>query len=208
MNKRKEIIDWIVSIIIAIVLALIVRYYLGTPTIVKSVSMKPTLVENQRLILNRVARTVKKMPNRGDIITFEAPLKTYTVNQDDLIAKYSNATLNWFEYFKYYILEIGKESYIKRVIALPGEHVKIDEGKIYINGEELKEEYLQEGIITTVDKDIEYNDFIVPDNSVFVLGDNRAQSTDSRKFGCIPLNKIEGKVLIRFWPLNVFGKVK
>ena len=72
-SKTKDILEWIICIIIAFILALIIRYYVGTPTIVKQTSMFPTLVQNQRLILNRWVRTKKVMPNRGDIITFEAP---------------------------------------------------------------------------------------------------------------------------------------
>lgn len=88
-----------------------------------------------------------------------------------------------------------------------GEHVKIEDGKVYINEEELGEEYLQPGVITD-DLNGAYTDIIVPDGTLFVMGDNRGQSTDSRRFGCIPIEKIEGKVAIRFWPLNLFGKVE
>lgn len=73
--KLKEALEWIYCIIIAVVLALLFRYYVGTPTIVQQVSMYPTLEQNQRLWLNRWTRTTKKMPERGQIITFEAPSK-------------------------------------------------------------------------------------------------------------------------------------
>ena len=72
-DKVRNILEWILCIVIAFVLALLIKYYVGTPTIVKQVSMVPTLKENQRLILNRLPRTMKQMPKRGDIITFEAP---------------------------------------------------------------------------------------------------------------------------------------
>ena len=106
-----------------------------------------------------------------------------------------------------FILEIKKDSYIKRVIGLPGEHVQIKDGKVYINGEELQEDYLQSGIVTDV-LGVGFDDFVVPENCVFAMGDNRSHSTDCRSFGCIPLKKIESKVWIRIWPLNLFGKVK
>ena len=77
---------------------------------------------------------------------------------------------------------------------------------MYINGEQLEESYLQEGIVTDVG--IGYDDFVVPENCVFAMGDNRNHSTDCRAFGCIPLEKIESKVWIRIWPLNLWGKVK
>ncbi len=209
-EKTKDIIEWIVCILVALILALLIRYFIGTPTVVKQSSMKPTLIENQRLILNRWTRTTNKMPERGDIITLEAPSEKYVYDYDEnnVIARYENEPTNWFNKFVYYFLEIGKESYIKRVIALPGEHLEIKDGKVYINGEELDEPYLQEGVVTTVDSNQPYYDLVVPENCVFVMGDNRTASTDSRAFGCIPLEKLEGTVWIRFWPLNLFGKVE
>ncbi len=209
-DKTKDIIEWIVCILIAFILALLIRYFIGTPTIVKQSSMYPTLMQNQRLILNRWSRTTDQMPERGDIITFEAPSETY-VSADDLdnnvIARYNNEPTNWFSKFVYYVLEIGKESYIKRVIGLPGDHVQIKDGKVYVNNEELDEPYLQDGVTTTMGNGI-FSDLVVPENCVFAMGDNRDHSTDCRAFGCIPLEKIEGTVWIRFWPLNLFGKVE
>ncbi len=206
-DKAKDIIEWIVCIVIAFVLALSIRYFFGTPTIVQQPSMFPTLKPNQRLILNRWARTIKEMPSRGDIITFEAPTSdSYTYDANDVRAKYSNNPTSAWGKFVYYVLESNKISYIKRVIALPGEHLQIMDGKVYINGEELEEKYLQPDVTTSIEN-CPFYDLIVPENCVFVMGDNRPKSTDSRKFGCIPLEKIESKVWIRFWPLNLFGKL-
>ena len=212
MEKKppiKEILEWVYCIIIAVVLALLFRYYIGTPTIVKQESMYPTLIQNQRLWLNRIDRTLKKLPNRGDIITFEAPSDTLTAEElenREPIAKYENQPKNIFSKFLYYVVEFGKESYIKRVIGLPGEHIEIKDGKIYVNEEELDEPYLQSGIVTSA-KVKGLDDFIVPENCVFAVGDNRNHSTDCRVFGCIPLEKIESTVAIRIWPLNLWGKV-
>lgn len=212
-NKRiiKEIGGWIICIVIAVILALLIKYFILTPTVVKQESMYPTLEENQRLILNRLGRTFKQMPKRGDIITFEAPTVTYRTEEDtdisNPVAIYEDEERNIFGNFSYNVLEIGKTSYIKRVIGLPGDHVQIKNGKVYINEEELEEDYLQLGIITDDAEGIFY-DIIVPENTVFAMGDNRNSSVDCRAFGCIPLEKIEGKVLIRFWPLNEFGKIE
>lgn len=212
-NKKivKEIGGWIICIVIAIILALLIKYFILTPTVVKQESMYPTLEENQRLILNRLGRTFKQMPKRGDIITFEAPTVTYRTEEDtdisNPVAIYEDEERNIFEGFSYNVLEIGKTSYIKRVIGLPGDHVQIKNGKVYINEEELEEDYLQSGIVTD-DAEGMFSDIIVPENTVFAMGDNRNSSVDCRAFGCIPLERIEGKVLIRFWPLNKFGKVE
>lgn len=209
--KLKEILEWVYCIIIAIILALLVRYFIGTPTIVQQPSMYPTLKQGQRLILNRTIRTTKSMPQRGDIVTFEAPSKSYVsaidANLDNPVAVYDYNINNIFSKFRYYVLEIGKTSYIKRVIGLPGEHVKIEDGKVYINGTQLEESYLQQNV-TTTSLEGAFTDITVPQNCLFVMGDNRSQSTDSRRFGCIPLEKIESKVWIRFWPFDLFGKVQ
>ncbi len=210
-EKAKNILEWVYCVIIAIVLALLFRFFVGTPTIVKQVSMYPTLVQDQRLWLNRWVRTTKKMPSKGDIITFEAPSKkiyTFTeVDQSNPVAKYEDEPQGLWNKFVYYVLELGKDSYIKRVIALPGDHVEIKDGAVYINDEKLEEDYLQPGIVTDV-IGAGFTNFVVPENCVFAMGDNRSHSTDCRSFGCIPLNKIESKVWIRIWPLNLWGKVK
>ena len=205
-SVKKEILEWIYCIIIAIVLALLVRYFIGTPTVVKQVSMKPTLIENQRLILDRWSRTFNKMPERGDIITFEAPITTSKEKtKDNPVAEFANVE-GIFNKFGYYVLEIGKKSYIKRVIGLPGEHVEIKNGKVYINGEILQEDYLADTVVTESLGGI-YTDVIVPEGCIYAMGDNRPQSTDSRILGCIPVEKLEGKVVLRFWPFDVFGKI-
>ena len=203
-DKVKEVFEWVYCIVIALVLALLIRYFIGTPTIVKQVSMLPTLQQNQRLILNKTPRTFHGSYERGDIITFEAPSVS---NAKSTKAEYNYKPATWFESFVYYVLEINKMSYIKRVIALPGEHVELKDGTVYINGEELEETYLKDTVITEA-KNSHLVDFIVPEGYIFAMGDNRPQSMDCREFGCIPIEKIESKVLIRFWPLNVFGKVQ
>ena len=210
--KIKEILEWVYCIVIAVILALLFRYFIGTPTIVKQVSMYPTLVQDQRLWLNRWGRTTKTLPERGDIITFEEPAKiTYTaseIDESNPVAQYNDRT--GFDWFIHNFLEIGKRSYIKRVIAVPGEHVEIKDGNVYIDGEELDEPYLQDGIVTDLyvnTNGVGFDDFVVPENCVFAMGDNRNHSTDCRAFGCIPLEKIESTVAIRIWPLNKWGHV-
>lgn len=210
-SRLREIIEWIYCIGIAIILAVLIKYFVGTPTVVKMSSMYPTFKQNERLILNRIYRTKNQIPQRGEVITFEAPsLSHVTLSEADLenpVAKYENEPQGWFSKFWYYAIEFNKTSYIKRVIALPGEHLEIKDGKVYINGKELEETYLANDVITN-SLDGAFTDIIVPEGTVFVMGDNREHSGDSRRFGCIPFEKIESKVWLRFWPLNRLGVIK
>lgn len=207
-SRSKEILEWIYCIVIAIVIVLLIKSFVGIPTVVKQSSMFPTLKQNERLWLNRWGATFNKMPERGDIITFEAPTKRYIdANHVDLknpIAVYEYNPDDIVSKFIYNVLEIGKTSYIKRVIGLPGERVQIKDGAVYINDKKLEESYLQSYVVTT-DLQGMYIDLIVPENTVYVLGDNRGESTDSRRFGCIPVERIESKAVFRFWPLDKIG---
>lgn len=208
-NRFKDIMEWIICIVVALIIAISFRYFIGTPTIVQQPSMYPTLQENQRLWLNRWNRTIKKLPKKGDIITFEAPSTTVLSTEEieqSVVARYEDEQANVWDKFKYNVLEIGKTSYIKRVIGVPNDHIVIRDGKVFVNDEMIEEKYLQSGVVTDNERGY-IVDLVVPENSVFVMGDNRPQSTDSRCFGCIPLEKIESKVWIRIWPLNLFGKI-
>lgn len=207
-DSTKNILEWIYCIVIAIVLALLIKFFLGTPTVVKQYSMYPTYKPNDRLILDRLERS--KMPKRGDVVTFEAPSKNiYGPGEYDLnnpVAKYEYQPGNIFNKFTYYVLEINKTSYIKRVIAIEGDKVEIKDGKVYINNELLLEKYLPEGVKTEATG--VFNNFIVPKGYIFLMGDNRSGSMDCRNFGCIPVEKIESKVVFRFWPFDKMGPTK
>lgn len=207
--KLKNALEWTYCIVIAIVIALAVKYFIGTPTVVKQTSMNNTLQEGERLWLNRWHRTVNGKYEVGDIITFEAPSDNYSslmeIDFKYPVAKYENEPKGLIKKFVYYVLETSKTSYIKRVIGVAGDRIKIEDGKVYRNGEELQEDYLPEGTVT---KNKTYSDIVVPEDCVFVMGDNREHSTDSRDFGCIPISKVESKVAFRFWPLNKFGKIE
>lgn len=209
MNPRlKNIVEWIYCILIALVLALLFRYFIGTPTIVKQPSMYDTLEEGQRLWLNRWIRTVKGEYNRGDIVTFEAPsepiVSALKANNNYPVAIYNKNPKGIFSKFVYYILELNKTSYIKRVIGVAGDHIKIENGNVYLNNKKLDEQYLDVG--TKTESGV-YTDITVPEGYIFVMGDNRSHSTDSRSFGCIPIEKVESRVAFRFWPFSKFGKV-
>ena len=206
-EKVKDILEWVYCIIIALVLALLFRYYVATPTIVQQRSMFPTLKHDERLILDRTFRITHKKPQIGDIVTFEAPSRDYekyNADQTNPVAIYDNEPTSIVSKFFYYCIEVTKKSYIKRVIALEGDHVKIEDNVVYVNGIPQEEKYLSDDVVT---ESSVFYDFIVPEGYVFCMGDNRLNSKDCRDLGCIPLEKIEGVVTFRFWPFDVFGKI-
>ena len=91
--------------------------------------------------------------------------------------------------------------YIKRVIAIPGDHLEIHDGNVYINGELQYEDYIKSGAITEG-----YVNLIIPEGQVFVMGDNRENSSDSRYFGTVNIEEVTGEVFVRLWPLSEIGR--
>lgn len=210
-SKSKEIFEWIVCILIALIIVVLIKAFVGFPIVVSGASMDSTLKDKQRLWVSRIGIEIHKYPKRGDIITFEAPSTTYVTkasyNPDDVTAEYKNDSKGIGEKIKSSIDIFGETSFIKRVIGLPGDYVEIKNKSVYLNGQELEEKYLDAGTVTDSAEGF-FLDVVVPDGYVYVLGDNREVSGDSRRFGCIPIDKIEGKAVFRFWPLNKLGKVK
>ena len=217
VNFFKEAIEWCICVIIAFVIYLLLNYFVGTISGVKQVSMLPTAEEGDRVLLQRQVLFKTKF-KCGDIVTFKAPLDDETLYmvdsngeeapteasfRDSITANYEER--HGFDKFMYEFFGVGQVSYIKRVIGVAGDHIEIkDDGYVYINGEKLEETYLKDGSTNKVG---EFTDVVVPEGTVYVLGDNRFESKDSRFFGCIPVDKVNGYALLRVWPFNKFGKI-
>lgn len=210
-EKRKDIFEWLVCILIALIVVAIIKAFVGFPTVVSGASMDSTLKNGQRLWVSRIGIEIHKYPEIGDIITFEAPTTTYitkaSANIENPVAVYNENEKGFIEKLVSAISLFGETSYIKRVIGKPGDHVEIKNNSVYVNGTKLNEDYLDPGTETT-SADGCFTDIVVPDGYVYVLGDNRSVSGDSRRFGCIPIDKIEGKAVLRFWPLNKWKLIK
>ena len=202
----KNIGAWVLSIIIAFLIVFLLKMFVGIPTTIKGTSMFPTLTSGEKVFLSTWSATFNITPNRGDCITFEAPSVDLITNADlsNPVAIY-NDDKNFFEKIIYYGLGMTKSSYIKRVIGIPGDHVQIKDGKVYVNDNPIEDEYVSKALKTDMSHGGEFSDIVVPDGYVYVLGDNRISSSDSRRFGCIPIDKIEGKAWFRWWPINRFG---
>lgn len=183
-RKKNELWEWAKAILIAVAVVGLIRFFLFVPVLVDGESMMPTLENGDRVIVNKIGYTLGE-PSRYDIVVFHA-----TEDKD----------------------------YIKRVIGLPGEHVAYEDDQLYINGEAQKEPYLSSlkeqqsvegGPLTsdfTLEELLEIEE--IPEGYVFVLGDNRRNSTDSREIGLVPIEEITGSTNLIFWPLDRIGFVK
>lgn len=197
-----EIWEWTYCIVLAVVITLLVKNLLFSTTIVRKESMVPTLQDGNVLIINRLAQVMNKPLERGDIVVIEAPNMSSIIADDGTVYAYYPEVGTVKKLLKY----VTKTLYIKRVIGLPGEHLVIDGDDIYINGEKLDEPYTNpDRLEVPPDYDM---DITIPEGYIFCVGDNRDRSMDSRYFGLIPLDKVEGKTSLRIFPFNKFGKIE
>lgn len=198
----KETVEWILCFVIAYAIYLVISNVFGTVAGIKQSSMYPTCEDGQKVVISSRLLYNKEI-NRGDIVILQAPSENHSVDSNNVTAFYIEH--KGLSSFTYNIMNIGKRSYIKRVIAVSGDHLFISEdGRIYVNDILQEEAYLPKQYTPRTGL---YYDLVVPEGQVFVMGDNRMGSMDSRKFGCVPEDKIDGKVICRIWPLNKIGKI-
>lgn len=182
-KEKNELWEWTKALLIAFAIAAFIRYFLFTPIVVDGDSMMPTLENGDRMIVNKFSYKIGE-PDRFDIVVFHAP---------------------------------EQKDYIKRVIGVPGDFVEYKDDQLYINGEPIDEPYLDaykaeisEGNLTGDFslKDIDPSLDVIPEGYVFVMGDNRRFSKDSRHIGIVEQKEIIGNTNIIFWPLNEIEIVK
>ncbi len=168
-KMKKELKEWLKAFVFALIIAGIMMIA-ARPSFVDGESMMPTFKNGDLVFVERISQYFNP-PEKGDII----------VALTDMLTE-----------------EGEKKNIIKRVIGLPGDSIIIKDTKVYVNGEELEEEYLFEGATN--------GDFegIVPDEHIFVMGDNRYHSNDSRSdmVGFIPYDRLKGKVYLRLYPFD------
>jgi signal peptidase I len=193
-----EILDWIYCIALAVIITLLVKNLFFSTTIVRQESMIPTLQDGNILFVNRLSQVVRNPLERGDIVVLEAPID---LAEDSDYATYPEDT------WKDKVIKLVKKTlYIKRVIGLPGDRLVVDGREVSVNGEILDEPYINpETYHNFINNNI---DIEIPEGYVFCMGDNRDRSKDSRSFGLIPINKIEGKATFRLFPFDKFGKIE
>ncbi|MCX8131948.1 MAG: signal peptidase I [Clostridia bacterium] len=181
-SSFKEVLEWIQAILIAVVLAFLIRGFVFEQALVDGSSMQDTLQDEQRIIVYKLGYFFHS-PERGDIITLE----------------YQRGIFNFLP-----VPDPEEIDYIKRVIAIPGDEIDIkDDGYVYVNGVKLSEPYAK-GITERKNMDFPIK---IPQKKVFVLGDNRENSSDSRIIGLIDFDRIRGKAVFRLFPFKDLGLI-
>lgn len=193
-NIKGALKESIETIVFVVVMVIIIRFFIGEIRWIPSSSMEPTLTVGDRLFIERVSRFYKK-PTRGDIVVFYPPM-----------TQLQNTPLKVFQRLTGFFC--NDIAYIKRIVAKGGDKVEVkkvkdNKYKVVVNGKELKEDY----ILNDFDY-IECNDemycgpMTVPQGHYFLLGDNRGNSQDSRFWGFLKEDRVIGRAVVIFWPLN------
>jgi signal peptidase I len=188
--KNKSVIrDWVESIVIAFLLALVIRAFIVQAFKIPTGSMRMTLIEGDLILVNKFIYGAKvpftnyrlpalRQPKRGDVVVFIYP-------------------------------EDNKKDFIKRLVGLPKETIEVKGGSIYVNDQPVSEPifnqiyYYNRGEFAAEGQKI-----VVPEDSYFVLGDNSSSSKDSRYWGFVPKNNLLGKAMVIYWPLPRIKLIK
>jgi signal peptidase I len=166
--------SWLRDLAFSVLIAIVSIVFIYQPVKVEGTSMMPSLTDQERIFINK--------------FTYRFGLGS--IERGDTVV---------FEFPG----DITK-SYIKRVIGLPGDHVRIDHGQVYVNDHPLAEEYVE----ADYRDDVSMHETLVKPDEFFVLGDHRNSSSDSRVWGTVPRKFIYGKAVFCYWPLNKMGRLR
>ena len=180
-EKRNSILKDLKNLLIWISIALIIRWQVIEPRWIPSGSMLPTLQIQDKILVEKVT---PKITSKSSLSKLKNKIVVFNVPNQLIKAGYDADT-----------------ALIKRVIGVPGDKVEVKEGNLYLN-DEVQNKYIS-------DRNINYSTgpFIVPEDSLWVMGDNRNNSMDSHVWGFLPYEKIIGKAILRYWPLNKIGPI-
>lgn len=175
-----SVIEWIIVIALAVALAVVVKAFFLQAFYIPSESMEPTLKIGDRVLVDKFSYRVSDI-DRGDIVVFDRPAGEASTEVSFLI---------------------------KRVIGLPGDQIVIQDGSVFVNGTKLDEPYVPSGIATS-GANTPYpctptQPCVIPEKHIWVMGDNRNVSRDSRYFGPIPESSVVGRAFVTLWPLSSF----
>jgi signal peptidase I len=186
-SQMRSAVEWVAVIVGALVVALVVKTFLFQAFYIPSASMEPTLKKGDRVLVNKLSYDLHDI-HRGDIVVFQLPTSVDPAHPED----------QWV---------VGPDGYrdlIKRAIGLPGDTIETRDGIVYINGKKLDEPWLPKGVSTDTPP---ITKRVVPKDHIFVMGDNRDNSADSRYEGRgpIPVGWVVGRAFVQVWPLGSIG---
>lgn len=181
-----------VLLIIAAIIAFAVKSLLAQAFYIPSASMLPQLQLNDRVVVSKLAYKTHE-PRRGDIIVFDDPRPTVSTVPEPKRTGAERLLRSIGEAVG--VVQPSTDEFIKRVIGLPGETVEGRDGHVFVNGRQLLEPYLQPSVFTS-----EFEPTTVPKGRLWVMGDNRAGSKDSRSFGAVLRSTVVGRAVIKVWP--------
>ena len=181
-EKRNSLLKDFKNLIVWILIALIIRWQVIEPRWIPSGSMLPTLQIQDKILVEKLTPKIisksKLQKLKNKIIVFNVPEQ---------------------------LIEAGYESdiaLIKRVIGTPGDKIEVKEGSLYLN------DVVQKNYITDVNINYSIGPYVVPENSLWVMGDNRNNSMDSHIWGFLPYEKVIGRAIFRYWPINNIGPLR
>jgi signal peptidase I len=189
IEKRKDagfalgsfILEFVQSIVLALSVFVIIYLFVAQPNEVNGTSMVPNFEDREYLLTDKLSYRFGD-PKRGDVVVFKAP-PSEPCSEDQC-------------------------EYIKRIIGLPGDRVKVMKGEVYLNGQKLDQYFLPDGLVTQPgDYSLEGVERLVPEGYYLCFGDNRSHSRDSREFGPISRDSIVGKAFFKYWPVTSLGLV-
>lgn len=203
----KETVDTIVFVVVAVI---IIRFFIAELRWIPSGSMRPTLLEGDRIVVEKLTKfpnilnigKFENTPKRGDVMIFYPPFVKLKTDPWSVFSRLTG----------FFCKDIA---YIKRVIGLPGEKFQIKQEssgayRVYINDTPLMEEYIMsEYDFHKCQENMYCGPFIIPEGEYFMMGDNRGNSQDSRFWGTLPQSRFIGRAVFIFWPLNridILGK--
>lgn len=192
----REIIE---TIVFVLVMVIVIRFFVGEIRWIPSASMHPTLLEGDRIVVERYSRFFKT-PKRGDIMVFYPPFE-----------RLKNTPWRVFSRLTGFFCK--DVAYIKRVIGLPGENVKIKPDKqgkytVYINDKPLNEPYVKSAYDYPQCSETVTCEFQIPEGYYLMLGDNRGNSQDGRYWGLLPEERFIGRAVTVFWPLKRIKRLR
>lgn len=200
-NRFRIVVEWIITIVIALLFSLFIISNIVSLTQVKEQSMNPTFNENDRVIIYKLGYFFKE-PERGDVVILDQ-----NIHDRGLIENIINEAKDIKNNIIYrFTGNIEKNVLIKRVVGVYGDIIDISDGYLYVNGQQVREEAYTQGK-TLPSLNLIYP-LEVPKDKVFVLGDNRENSLDSRDIGLIDVESLKGKAIFRVFPFRSFGSIE